>query len=207
MERMTLRDGAELVYEVVGQGPPLALVTGLGGIAAWWKPLVPALSESFTLILHDHRGTGSSTRSRIEYSVDQMADDLVQLLDHLGIERCHLCGHSTGGSVGQILAIERPKRLDRLVLAACWDKCDGYFKRLFDLRATMLESAGVDAYVELGSLVAWPADFIAAKYETLLAAEAKADRPPTEILLSRIRALQAFDRSSLLHLIKTPTLV
>lgn len=207
MERMRLSDGAELAYEVLGEGPPLALVSGIGGVAAWWSPLVPALAERFTLILHDHRGTGESTPSRIEYSFEQMADDLRQLLDHLGIERCHLCGHSTGGALGQILAIERPKRIDRLVLVATWDGCDPYFKRLFDVRARMLEAGGIDDYIRIGSLVAWPADRLRDNIDALEAAEAAADRPPAEIVLSRIRALQAFDRSGELDRIQAPALV
>jgi aminoacrylate hydrolase len=112
--------GIELYYETYGDGPPLLLVPGLGGVGSYWRPQIDALSEQFKVIVHDHRGTGRSTRSEIAYSVDQMTSDLLILMDALGIERAHLVGHSTGAAIGQTMAIERPDRVDRLVLYAGW---------------------------------------------------------------------------------------
>ena len=78
-----LADGERIYYETHGSGPPLILVTGLSGIAGFWAQHVEALAEHFTLVLHDHRGTGQSSLSQIDYSVDQMADDVLQLINHL----------------------------------------------------------------------------------------------------------------------------
>ena len=89
---------AELYYESNGQGPPLILVSGLGGTASFWAPNVPELARRFRVITFDHRGIGGSTKSRIRYSVQQMADDVVGLMDALGIERAALIGHSTGAA-------------------------------------------------------------------------------------------------------------
>ena len=121
----------EIYYEEHGQGAPLLLVSGLGGVASYWKPNLPALAKKHRVILHDHRGTGASTHSKMAYSVDQMTDDLVRLMDHLKIERAHLVGHSTGGAIGQTLAIRSPERLDKLVLFATWTKADKFFRQLF----------------------------------------------------------------------------
>jgi len=74
---LKLADGEELYYEVHGQGPPLVLVSGLNGVGAFWSPHLAALGERFTVVLHDHRGTGRSSPSRLEYSIRQMADDLL----------------------------------------------------------------------------------------------------------------------------------
>ena len=114
------RRGASPPAEVVGSGPPLLLVPGLGGRAEFWDPVVPPLAARFTVILHDHRGTGRSSIERIDYSIAQMTGDVIALLDHLGFDRAHLIGHSTGGAIGQTLAIDFPQRLDRLVLSATW---------------------------------------------------------------------------------------
>src|SRR5882757_2630864 len=84
MPQIKLRDGAELYYEKHGNGPPLFLVSGLGGDGRFWGANVEALAKHFTVIVHDHRGTGRSTLSRIAYSVAQMADDALQLIDALG---------------------------------------------------------------------------------------------------------------------------
>ena len=75
MAKLKLRDGAELYYETHGSGPPLMLVAGLGGDGRFWESQLPELSQKFTVIVHDHRGTARSTLSRIDYSVAQMADD------------------------------------------------------------------------------------------------------------------------------------
>src|SRR5258708_34889134 len=112
---LQLRDGAELDNESHGSGPPLFLAPGLGGDGRFWGDNVAALAKEFTVVVHDHRGTARSTLSKIVYSVEQMADDALQLIDGLGYKRVHWCGHSTGGAMGQVLAIGHPDRIDRLV--------------------------------------------------------------------------------------------
>jgi aminoacrylate hydrolase len=89
MPKANLGD-VEIFYETHGVGAPVLLVPGLGGVGAYWNPNVEAFSEKHQVITHDHRGTGQSSRSRIRYSVDRMSDDLLRLMDHLGIERAHL---------------------------------------------------------------------------------------------------------------------
>ncbi len=95
MPKLSVGD-AELYYEQTGEGPPLLLVPGLGGIGAFWAKQVAAFSRDYRVITHDHRGTGQSSRSRITYSVDQMAQDVLRLMDGLKIESAHVVGHSTG---------------------------------------------------------------------------------------------------------------
>ena len=60
MSHLKLRDGAELYYETHGSGPPLFLVPGLGGDGRFWGDNVAALAEQFTVVVHDHRGTGAA---------------------------------------------------------------------------------------------------------------------------------------------------
>jgi aminoacrylate hydrolase len=83
---------ADLHYEETGQGPPLMLVPGLGGQGSFWISQVPALSGDFRTVVHDHRGTGRSTHSRITYSIEQMADDALRLMDALKIDSAHFVG-------------------------------------------------------------------------------------------------------------------
>jgi pimeloyl-ACP methyl ester carboxylesterase len=119
MPHVKLRDGAELYYESRGEGPPLFLVPGLGGDGRFWDANIAGLAKHFTVVVHDHRGTARSTLSKITYSVAQMADEL-QLIDALGYDKVHWCGHSTGGAMGQVLAIEHPDRIDRHGAGATW---------------------------------------------------------------------------------------
>ncbi len=117
MPYLALPNGDEIHYQTIGAGPPLALVPGLNGVTSFYDPFIPTLQERFTLILHDHRGAGRSSAPEIAYSIDQMRDDLLAVLDGLGIARCHVVGHSAGGAIAQALAIDYPERVDRWSLA------------------------------------------------------------------------------------------
>ena len=204
----TLSDGERLFYQVDGEGPPLLLVAGLSGLSSFWKVHVPALAERFKLVVHDHRGTGRSSHSRIDYSVEQMAGDLLQLIDGLGIERAHLVGHSTGGAIGQTLAIDRPDRIDRLVLSASWTAADAYFRRLFRVRADQLDH-GPAAYLRASALFTRPSWWIREHIAEIEAEEAAslAHFPPVEIMRGRIAAILRFDRRADLARVTAPTLV
>src|SRR3954465_9368715 len=105
------------------------LISGLSGFASFWADLVPSFAKSFDVITHDHRGIGQSDLSRSGFTVDRMAADVLGLMDALDIEQAHVGGHSAGGAIAQILAIEHPKRVASMVLAACWTKPDAYFRR------------------------------------------------------------------------------
>lgn len=198
----------EISYEVIGSGPPLLLVAGLGGAAGYWRAQLEALSQDFTLILHDHRGTGNSGRPS-QYSVDLMASDVIGLMDHLGITTTHFIGHSTGGAIGQVIAIEQPNRLASMVQYASWTTADDHFRWCFDIRKTLLQSAGVQAYMHATPLFLMPSWFIRDHAERLRQDEVAAVRaaPPAEILAARIDAILEFDRSSQLNQIQVPTLV
>ncbi len=208
MPFLTLSDGERLYYQVHGGGPPLWLVAGLEGHSSFWRDHVPVLDERFKLVVHEHRGAGRSSHSRIDYSVEQMAGDLLQLIDSLGIERAHLVGHSTGGAIGQTLAIDQPGRIDRLVLSASWTAADAYFRRLFRVRADQLDH-GPAAYLRASTLFMKPSWWIREHIAEIAAEEAASLEhfPPVEIMRDRIAAILLFDRRADLARVTAPTLV
>lgn len=199
----------ELYFEEHGQGEPLLLVSGLGGVASYWKPNLPAFAAKYRVILHDHRGTGASSPSRIKYSVDQMTDDLVRLMDHLKIERAHFVGQSTGGAIGQTLAVTRPERVGKLVLSATWPKADAYFLRLFESRRALLMNSGIAAYVRAMPVFMYPARWMSQNVKLIEEREKAAipASPPAEVIASRIDAICAFDRLDDIRRIQAKTLV
>ena len=200
---------AEIYYEEVGAGPPLLLVPGLGGQGSFWVKQVPDFSRDFRVIVHDHRGAGQSTWSRIRYSVEQMADDVLKLMDVLGLVSAHFVGHSTGGAIGQVIAQDHPERLESLVLSATWLGRDAYFRRIFESRRETLVTLGVESYLRASALMLAPPrwvrenDAVLAEQHRQLAAAS----PPVEVMASRIDAIVAFDRRARLGEIRTPTLV
>lgn len=199
----------EIYYETHGTGAPVLLVPGLGGVGSYWSPNIPVFSRRYRVIVHDHRGCGRSSRSRIRYSVDQMADDLLRLMDHLEIGQAHLVGHSTGGAIGQTLAATHPGRLKSLVISGSWTRADAYFRRVFEARRTLLTAAGAAAYVRASAVFLYPYWWVNENIGRLEERE-KAGIPAfpePEIAASRIDAILEFDRAADLGQIETPTLV
>jgi aminoacrylate hydrolase len=208
MPRISIGD-CSLYYERQGMGFPVLFISGLGGFASFWQDQVAAFAKRFEVVTFDHRGIGQSDPARLGYTVERMAVDVVGLLDALEIRRCHVVGHSTGGAIAQVLAIEHPNRLASVVLSATWTKADAYFRRLFTLRKEVLERLGPSIYLQSATLVWYPSWWVARNNERLRQVEAQnlAAFAPTEIVTSRIDAMLAFDRTAELGRIKTPTLV
>src|SRR3989441_10500662 len=130
MPKVSIGD-AELYYEEHGRGPALMLVPGLTGAGSFWARQVPDFARDFRVVVHDHRGTGQSTHSRIRYSVEQMAADVLRLMDRLGIASAHLVGHSTGGAIGQGIPPGPPRRPPSPVLSPPRAGRDPLFPPLF----------------------------------------------------------------------------
>ena len=117
MPRISIGDCA-LFYERQGVGYPVLFVSGLGGVASFWQDQVAVFAKRFEVVTFDHRGFGESDPSRLGYTVERMATDVIGLMEALGIRRGHIVGHSTGGAVAQTIAIEHPTRVGSVVLSA-----------------------------------------------------------------------------------------
>ncbi|HLL04162.1 MAG TPA: alpha/beta fold hydrolase [Myxococcaceae bacterium] len=199
----------QLYYEEHGSGPPLLLVSGLGGTASYWRPQLEAYSKRFRVIVHDHRGCGKSTHSERTYSVDQMSRDVLALMDHLGLSSAHLVGHSTGAAVGLTLAVTVPERLRGLVLFAGFARCDAFVRRVMETRKTLLETAGPAAFIKATPVFIFPHWWIN-RFPDKLAAFDKASHEAfssVSIVASRCQAVIDFDRLAELGKIRAPTLV
>jgi pimeloyl-ACP methyl ester carboxylesterase len=113
-------DAVDLYFEIEGEGPPLLLLAGLASDSQSWAPVRPVLAQRFRLILPDNRGCGRTTPQDAPISLARMADDAAALLDHVGVARAHVLGHSMGGLIAATFAARHAQRVDRLVLAgAC----------------------------------------------------------------------------------------
>jgi aminoacrylate hydrolase len=198
-----------IYYEVHGAGAPVLLVPGLGGVGSYWNPNLRSLAKDYQVVIHDHRGTGQSSRPEMKYSVDQMADDLLCVMDHLNIEAAHLVGHSTGGAIGQTIAVRYPERLKSLVVYASWTKANPYFSRVFEARRALLNAPDPSAYVRSSSVFLYPHWWVNQNSCVLEERERLAVPmfPSIEIAKSRIDAIVSFDRTADLPAISVPTLV
>jgi aminoacrylate hydrolase len=131
-------------------------------------------------------------------------------MDALEIERADLIGHSTGGAMGQVMALDHADRLDKLVLSATWAGRDPYFELLFSDRKRVLNEMGAAEYMRSLMMVAFPPEWIRDNHEAIANPDPKdvASRVPTlHCGTSRIDAIRKFDRRAQMSAIKAPTLV
>ena len=138
MEKVKV-NGIELAYVRHGTGTPLVLLHGYPLDHKIWDEIVPLLNKNFDLILPDLRGFGESTTVDVPYTMDDFASDIAGLLDHLGITKAAIAGHSMGGYVALAFGRLYPERISGLglvssqVLADPPDRKEGRYKSATDV--------------------------------------------------------------------------
>ena len=109
-------NGIKLYYETYGKGKPLLLIHPNSGSIASMSSQIPSYSEHYQVIAPDSRGHGRSDLGEGKLTYTQMAEDLNQLLDRLGVKSAHVVGWSDGGIIGLLLAIHHPDRVEKLAI-------------------------------------------------------------------------------------------
>jgi pimeloyl-ACP methyl ester carboxylesterase len=234
-EELAKLGDVDICYETFGSpdDPAMLLVMGLGTqMIAWPEDFCRRLAElGFYAIRYDNRDVGRSTHMRnlrpptirqlllrdkraARYTLADMADDGIRLLDHLGIERAHVAGVSMGGMIAQLMAARHPDRV--LSLASIMSNTGHWWKGMPGLRiypiflrrpASNREGA-VESFVSVFKLIGSP-DFPFDEEETRRAAELSYDRGYNPAGTGRQLAaiLATGDRSADLRRITAPTVV
>ncbi|MFM7319103.1 MAG: alpha/beta fold hydrolase [bacterium] len=109
----------ELHTDIQGQGPAVLFLPGLGGNHKAFAGIQKLLSDKRQTIAIDPRDTGSSPRALADYTLDDMAADVLHLIDRLGLDQADIVGHSMGGMIAQHLAVMAPERIRSMVLMSC----------------------------------------------------------------------------------------
>jgi len=130
------KPGMQLYFKDIGEGTPMVFLHGFPLDHTIWDPIVPLLKTHARLILPDLRGHGHSPATPGIYDMRLLADDVLFLLDTLGIERVTLVGHSMGGYVALAFARAYPNRLSGLGFISTHAAADNP-----ELRATRLKLA------------------------------------------------------------------
>lgn len=111
-------NGIETHYIVEGAGYPIVLIHHLAGNTRSWSSQIPFLAKNYRVVAYDLRGHGGSAEPEEPFTMDDLADDLFQLLQHLGIERCCLIGHSIGGMIAPLFALKHGSLVGALVIVS-----------------------------------------------------------------------------------------
>ncbi|HEY5922708.1 MAG TPA: alpha/beta hydrolase [Kofleriaceae bacterium] len=108
--------GAKIYYATFGSGAPVILLHGGMGNGDHWSHQVPALAEKLQVIVIDSRGQGRSTRTKTAPSYDQMAKDVLAVMDHLELKQAAIVGWSDGGEIALKLGVHHPARVTKLFI-------------------------------------------------------------------------------------------
>ena len=142
-------NGHRLSFAAVGPeaAPAVVLSHALATKAEVWGYQLPLLRQRFRVILYDVRGHGESEASGDSYSLEELANDVVKLLDYLSIERAAVVGLSLGGMIGQVFALTASERLSALVLCSTASEVTEAMQTNFDLRVEAVRLKGLESQI------------------------------------------------------------
>lgn len=216
-QTMTMNDMAihstgthEIHYVDKGKGFPILLIHGLAGDHKAWANQIQAWAQTHRVIAPDTRGAGRSTQRDEPVTLEELAGDFIDLLDTIGVGKCHVVGRSMGGCIGQIIARRRPDLVHTLVLLASCGKFDPLGRRsLENMREALLWRGSWEDHARhsVGNFVSQR--FFNEERERLVAVEeiiASSTRLPA-CYVHQNRAVLAHDSLEWLHEIKCPVLV
>lgn len=135
--------GCRIWYETTGSGPYLLQIGGSGFAHENFSPVVGFMREHFTVIDFDLRGYGNSDRPEQKYDLDVWVDDIVAVLDDIGVTRTHVHGSSMGGLVAIRLAARHPERIDRLILSCTLAKADYAVRARMEVWKVLAQAGGM----------------------------------------------------------------
>ncbi len=137
-------NGIDLHYKVAGDGPPLLLIAGFASDSASWAPVAPQLAQSRRLIMPDNRGSGRTQSGDAPVTLRDYAEDCVALMDHLGLRRIDIVGHSMGGAVAMEIASVWPARTGKLIIAASPPRTTGHSRAVIESLTALREAGARD---------------------------------------------------------------
>ncbi|QXW27409.1 3-oxoadipate enol-lactonase [Acinetobacter johnsonii] len=113
-----ISNDAAINYATFGDAskPAIIFSNSLGTNYQMWQPQINFFKKNYFIVCYDTRGHGASTAPQGPYSIEQLGTDVVNLLDHLNIQKANFCGISMGGLTGQWLAIHHPERFNHVIV-------------------------------------------------------------------------------------------
>jgi pimeloyl-ACP methyl ester carboxylesterase len=211
MATMTTAAGEALAFEEFGDpaAPAVVFIRGTGAAGNRWMPQVEAYKAKYRCVIFDNRGAGASSAPPPPYTVRDMADDTLALMDHLGIDQAHLSGSSLGGAIALHIAAQYPDRVRSLQLHSSWLVTDGYAGYSLNLLKSLLVIGGVEFYYEATIPLLFSPRFLGSSFDQIpgiLEGMKRAAAAP-DGLLGQIEANLTHDGRADATMLRAPTLV
>jgi aminoacrylate hydrolase len=193
------------------RGPVLGIM-GFGLDQRFWAAQIAAVTQTHRFITFDNRGIGRSTGGTVS-TIDEMADDAVRLLDHLGIDETVVFGVSMGGAIAQRLVLDHPERVSALILAATWARPIEFMRRQTQVARRVVELQGPEGLVDASLLFMFTPHFFEVGQEAIdrmveaFFAETGPEPASQEVLYGQLDAIVKHDTLAELGRISVPTLV
>lgn len=184
--------------------PAVVLSNSLGSTMSMWDAQAEALAEHFRVVRYDTRGHGGSPVPPGPYDIDDVADDVIALLDDLGVDKAHFVGLSLGGMTGMRLAARNPERVDRLVVLCTGAKLDP--AGAWHDRAATVRSQGTRAVAEAVVQRWYTAAYLDSHPDVRAECEAVVAATPAEGYASCCEVIATMDLRDDLPAISAPTL-
>lgn len=206
-----LNTGIQAYFRQHGDGPDLVLNAGLAADHSAWALVLEQLAKNFRVLVFDNRGTGQTDSPNGPYSIDMLAEDTLALMDHLGIEKAPIVGHSMGGAILQHICINHPNRVQKAVILASFEKPS--HACLFHIRTVAKYiQANVEPrlIIETGLPWIYGNEFLKDVRKTEEAIATILNNPHPQPLAGfegQVEAIARFDSSDDLKRIITPTLI
>ena len=153
MPFVSATDGTRIHYEVTGKpgATPILMIQGLGASKNAWNLQRIAMATRFRIISFDNRGAGRSDKPTVPFTLEQMAEDAIAVLDAAGVETAHVVGASMGGVISQIVAVKHPHRVRSLTLVCTACRNHPWRQELLQSWAKTAEEKGM---IEVGKVAA-----------------------------------------------------
>lgn len=190
-----------------GSGDAVVLVHAIGCDLRMWGALEAALAPRLRVIRVDVRGHGASLASPRPFTLDDLAEDVVGVLDRAGAARAHWVGLSLGGMIGQAFALRHPARLDRLVIANSTSSYGPEGRGMWEARAQAVRAGGLAALKDLVLERYFSAAFRARHADVVEEFGRRFLRTPAEGYIACCEAIAGLDCAGRLGAIRAPTLV
>jgi len=194
-------------YELAGPAgaPVLVFSNSLGATLSMWNLQLPALQQQFRVLRYDTRGHGESRVTPGPYAIEQLARDVLALLDALKLDRVYFCGLSMGGQTGMWLALNAPTRLRKLIL------CDTAAKigtpEMWNSRVEAVQKGGMKA-ISTAVMERWfSATYRANSPEVVATIKLTLESLNPEGYIASCAAVRDFDARETIAAITVPTLV